>query len=636
MSEFNGIGLIGFSGLGTASFEDRSIEWRDKSSNAQSITKDKIEGLSFNMVGQRGYLRVQYTDGDWTRFDGFVKNDEEAISEIVKAKYGLSLDKKEISGEGAHFGFMTLDGKTMRMESAVHEGHTIFELKLDSATQCVVPQTSNSADMEIQFPENDDVKEDEGLVSISLHFPPAEEDEDGNIDEQTPAQQFQAEILDTGVIKSTKGDIICEFSKEIGKFVSPRGGYAIQMTKSYMIMQGAQYNYKIKYEDIHALFLLDKPDGMRSSFVICLSTPIRQGNQKYHHLVMETNKMEHTLDINLTEEQIEENETWKGQLQPQMTMATASCVAKTFKVLSQTVVYIPKNFKSFREDFCVRCNYKTAEGLLYPLAKSMIFIHKPTILVKYEDIEYIEFQRYVPTANSATKNFDLYVVVKSTRGQGVGDKHMFSSIDRTEYVGLFDFFESKKVHMLNPQKGLPEAKGSRAAGAFEGMDLGSDEDEDDDDYAAGNSDHSASSDDSGTDESGESDGEENQKKKRRESTGGEKERAPKVKKEKGSPKVKGEKKPRKKKDPNAPKGAIGSYMFYTLEARPALKAAEPGLAVTEMGKKMGENWKSLSAEEKAPFEEKARADRERYNQEMAVYMAKQAADGADLDSDDDL
>ena len=138
----------------------------------------------------------------------------------------------------------------------------------------------------------------------------------------------------------------------------------------------------------------------------------------------------------------------------------ASLVAKTFKVLSQTVVYIPKNFKSFREDFCVRCTYKTGDGLLYPLAKGFIFIHKPTIFAKYEEIDHIEFQRYMPTANSATKNFDLMVMIKPTRAGTPGVKHLFSSIDRSEYVGLFDFFESKKINIMNPQKGLPEAKGT--------------------------------------------------------------------------------------------------------------------------------------------------------------------------------
>lgn len=56
-------------------------------------------------------------------------------------------------------------------------------------------------------------------------------------------------------------------------------------------MQGAQYFYKIPYTDITALFLLPKLDGGRMAFVIALDKPIRQGNQKYQYLVIETHKV---------------------------------------------------------------------------------------------------------------------------------------------------------------------------------------------------------------------------------------------------------------------------------------------------------------------------------------------------------
>jgi structure-specific recognition protein 1 len=53
----------------------------------------------------------------------------------------------------------------------------------------------------------------------------------------------------------------------------------------------------------------------------------------------------------------------------------------------------------------VRCSIKASDGLLYPLAKSFIFINKPTVIIAYEDIEFIEFKRYEPVANSASRSF---------------------------------------------------------------------------------------------------------------------------------------------------------------------------------------------------------------------------------------
>ena len=108
------------------------------------------------------------------------------------------------------------------------------------------------------------------------------------------------------------------------------------MLATAMHMQGAQYLYKIKYEDIQSLFLLPKPDGGRMAFVISLEKPIRQGNQKYQHLIIETHKIETTVTLNLTEEEI--NEKYEGQLTKEITAPMSTLFAKIFKVLSQTTV----------------------------------------------------------------------------------------------------------------------------------------------------------------------------------------------------------------------------------------------------------------------------------------------------------
>ena len=67
------------------------------------------------------------------------------------------------------------------------------------------------------------------------------------------------------------------------------------MTPTYMYMQGAQYFYKISYNEINSLFLLPKLDGGRMAFVIALEKPIRQGNQKYQYLVIDTHKLNQTI-----------------------------------------------------------------------------------------------------------------------------------------------------------------------------------------------------------------------------------------------------------------------------------------------------------------------------------------------------
>jgi len=81
-------------------------------------------------------------------------------------------------------------------------------------------------------------------------------------------------------------------------------------------------------------------------------------------------------------------------------------------------------------------------------------------------------------------------------------------------------------------------------------------------------------------------------------------------------------KSRKKKDPNAPKGAKYAKTFYTDVARKDVKAANPTASAKEINKILADNFKALSAEERAPYEAKAAADKERHRKEMAEYSSK--------------
>ncbi|KAL7547304.1 hypothetical protein ACHAWF_010624 [Thalassiosira exigua] len=88
----------------------------------------------------------------------------------------------------------------------------------------------------------------------------------------------------------------------------------------------------------------------------------------------------------------------------------------------------------------------------------------------------------------------------------------------------------------------------------------------------------------------------------------------------------GRKYPKKHRDPNAPKRARGSYVFFTLDERPKIVAENPQMSFTEMGYVMGERWRSLSPQEKKKYEDLANDDKKRFTEEMAAYNAeKQAA-----------
>jgi len=76
---------------------------------------------------------------------------------------------------------------------------------------------------------------------------------------------------------------------------------------------------------------------------------------------------------------------------------------------------------------------------------------------------------------------------------------------------------------------------------------------------------------------------------------------------------------KKPKDAKAPKRPQTAYFLFTAARRAAVKEANPDAKVTEIAKLLGAEWKALSAEEKAPFVEKAETAKAAYTAAMATY-----------------
>jgi high mobility group protein B2 len=88
--------------------------------------------------------------------------------------------------------------------------------------------------------------------------------------------------------------------------------------------------------------------------------------------------------------------------------------------------------------------------------------------------------------------------------------------------------------------------------------------------------------------------------------------------EKESKKEKKEKKTTKRKERKEKSGvkrALSAYMFYCKEKRPEFKKEHPKASFSELGKICGEQWKSLSDEDKKPFEKMHDDDKIRYEKE---------------------
>jgi len=79
---------------------------------------------------------------------------------------------------------------------------------------------------------------------------------------------------------------------------------------------------------------------------------------------------------------------------------------------------------------------------------------------------------------------------------------------------------------------------------------------------------------------------------------------------------------KEKKDPDAPKRNKSAFIIYSNATRPHVKATNPEEKFGEIAQIMSKNYKALTPEERAYWDEKAAADKGRYQKENAEYMAK--------------
>lgn len=250
--------------------------------------------------------------------------------------------------------------------------------------------------------------------------------------------------------------------------IVPRGKYSLDMFHNFMRLHGKTHNYKIMYKNVTKAFLLPKPDGIHINMVIGLETPIRQGNTVYPFVVIQFSKdAEESVTINMEAEEIKKN--FGEELSQSLEGKSFDVMSKLLKAMVKTSIIIPGNFRSKSDSSAIKCSVRASEGHLYPLQKSLIFIPKPVIYIKFEDIRFIEFARVTEDSITTNRSFDINVVTKSGNFQ-------FTGIDREEYNILLDFLIKKKIQVRKNEEEAKEAESSEDQIGIEEEEEDSDDD----------------------------------------------------------------------------------------------------------------------------------------------------------------
>uniref|UniRef100_A0A3B5L4X8 FACT complex subunit SSRP1 n=1 Tax=Xiphophorus couchianus TaxID=32473 RepID=A0A3B5L4X8_9TELE len=455
--------------------------------------------------------------------------------------------------------------------------HTAFEIPLSNVSQCATGKN----EVTLEFHQNDDTEV--SLMEVRFYVPPSQTDE-----RQDPVEAFAQNVLSKADVIQATGDAVCIF-KEL-QCLTPRGRYDIRIYPTFLHLHGKTFDYKIPYTTVLRLFLLPHKDQRQMFFVISLDPPIKQGQTRYHFLILLFSKEEDiNLTLNMSEEDVEKR--FEGKLSKNMSGSLYEMVSRVMKALVNRKITVPGNFQGHSGAQCITCSYKASSGLLYPLERGFIYVHKPPVHLRFEEISCVNFARGTTT----TRSFDFEIETKQ------GNQYTFSSIEREEYGKLFDFVNAKKLNIKN--RGFKEGMKGK-------IDEYSDSDEDQHDAylermkaegkirEEGND--SDDSDGSGSDESF-NPGEEDEE----------------IAEDNISILFVSEQK--KQKDKAGPKRPMSAYMLWLNSSRERIKSENPGISITEISKKAGEMWRQLNKDEKEEWETKAGEAKRQYDKLKKEY-----------------
>lgn len=515
-------------------FASAGFGWKDAITG--TVHTERAEDLSSiqwlrSLRGQGFQLRLQLSNGKVCIFEGFSGDASSALTEFFKSNYNLPLEQDEASGKGWNWGKLEMGTKTINYSVA---GRTAFQLPLKQLTNALVA-SKNELALEFLNGINPagfvlDEKDDQ-ITELRFYVPDEkdsddegeeeeeeeEERENAQIDEM-PALEEMMDVDETSTLAASKSKdletqeslanqllqeikALSDFSKVSGDIIAslpeiafsvPRGRYSIDMYDSFLRLHGKSYDYKIDYTSLQKLFLLPKTDDAHILLVLALDPPLKQGQTRYPHLIMQFPKEERIDEFELKSlTPADLSGTYGGKLQAKYNdVSTFELVSVLFRGLAGQKIVVPGAFKSVISGHpAVKCTIKANEGALYPLEKNFLFLPKPTLLIPHSEVSRCVFSRVGgPTSSFGgnPRSFDLKISVL-----GSGTEHLFSNIAKEELDVLVEYLRSKQIVFSTEEEGRPRGKkqGTLAgAGSDAEMDDGEDgEDEStDEDYDVDN------------------------------------------------------------------------------------------------------------------------------------------------------
>lgn len=505
---FNNIRLNAIGDTGQFKTVNEKFGWRVRkaiinSSEANRKTvqfeaSTQIGSVVWICIGYREYeLKIVLDDGEVVRFGGFKEQDFPPLQKHIKQHWGVELTKSKIATRGWNWGEGKIEGKNFDF---LVDGRIGFQLPSQNVNQV----SASKGDVTLIFEnDNERCEVEDQLVELRLFVPPPKSGEDTD-----PADALKEQFLGLAGSKASSVRSICTIPDV--KVLVPAGRFDLVISRTSMKLQGKSNDFTIEFTNMTRMYLLHSASSPHMNLVISLNAPLRKGRTPYPNVVVQfDDKKVIDIEVAMSEEEIEEiekknNPDLNTKLQPTMSGIVYVLVTRVLKCLSNRQMVVPGDFRSATGQHCFRCSYKADSGNFYPLQKLFIFIPKPVIIIKYEDIATVSLGR---TSGPQTKLFEFDVIVKG------GQTYSFSSVDRQESGPFVEFLQSRNIRV---RSFAPDESNETENQSILGKDLPSEE-SDDEDFEAVDEDDDSEGDSLDDDEYEVRDDSENQKPKKRKS-----------------------------------------------------------------------------------------------------------------------
>jgi len=429
--KFSGISHVGKAGVGTFKLNEQQLGWVCTESTAgQAATVafvgKEIASAEWQHACGKGRallkLRFQGEAGSVLCFIGFRQEDFAALKSHMQTHFSVSLLEQRMATRGGSWFDWSLEGgQELRL---MVDGKAGIDISLGDLSQI---STVGKNELNLEFQEGASAPGDEVIHEMRLFVPSTE------AGAELSAEQLKEELQKRTGLSAT-GEVIARI-RDIA-VVQPRGKHDFEFFQQAMKVHGKTQTYTVKYSSIQRCFLLEMPTDARA-LVIHLDQPLRQGQQLHSFLVL-TFEKDRRIAAEMPEEMLRTLDFNPGE-----EYEVYSVVGKLIKQLSQkSFISQTVEFKNLLRDgqSCVRCSYKTQPGFLFPTKRSMIFVPKPVLWIKYDEIEGLEFK----TSQMRKSSFDLVVLLK---GQQVLE---FSQLERGRVLeALFTFFQTHELKIVN-------------------------------------------------------------------------------------------------------------------------------------------------------------------------------------------